>query len=56
MGSSRFETGKVAETGRNSTITSFFTVVNGVRQGGIMSPIIFNIYMDELSCELNGVI
>ena len=35
------------------TITSFFTVANGVRQGGIMSPILFNIYMDELSCELN---
>ena len=35
------------------TTTSFFTVVNGVHQGGIMSPILFNIYMDELNCELN---
>ena len=25
----------------------FFTVSNGVRQGGIMSPVLFNIYMDK---------
>ena len=33
--------------------SQFFTVSNGVRQGGIMSPVLFNIYMDELSCNLN---
>lgn len=41
-----------------------FTVTNGVRQGGIMSPLLFNVYMDYLSkifnsvnagCMLNGV-
>jgi len=43
----------------------FFTVSNGVRQGGIMSPVLFNSYMDDLSvclnnskisCSMNGVI
>ena len=34
--------------------TSFsFTVTNGVRQGGILSPHLFNVYMDELSISLN---
>ena len=30
-----------------------FLVSNGVRQGGIMSPILFNVYMDDLSNILN---
>ena len=39
---------------RWGNITSlFFTVSNGVRQGGIMSPILFNVYMDDLSHKLN---
>ena len=29
-----------------------FTVVNGVKQGGITSPILFNVYMDDLSIAL----
>jgi endonuclease/exonuclease/phosphatase family metal-dependent hydrolase len=41
-----------------------FTAGNGVRQGGILSPFFFNLYMDELSnvlnnanvgCTMNGV-
>ena len=36
-----------------TNISSFFTVSNGVRQGGIMSPILFNVYMDDLSSILN---
>jgi exonuclease III len=36
-----------------SAISSFFNISNGVRQGGIMSPILFNVYMDDLSKILN---
>ena len=31
-----------------------FTVDNGVKQGGVTSPILFNIDMDELSIALNS--
>lgn len=30
-----------------------FKVSNGVRQGGVLSPLFFNVYMDELSKNLN---
>lgn len=36
-----------------STYSEFFTVGNGVRQGGILSPLLFNVYMDDLSISLN---
>ncbi len=31
-----------------------FNVSNVVRQGGILSPFLFNVYMDELSSRLNA--
>ena len=31
-----------------TTVSSPFNVSNGVRQGGILSPALFNVYMDEL--------
>ena len=37
----------------NSTSPDFL-VGNGVKQGGIISPILFNIYMDDLSMHLNS--
>ena len=38
--------------GRNTS--SFFTVTNGVRQGGILSPFLFTLYIDDLSHRLNN--
>ena len=34
--------------------SSSFTVTNGVRQGGILSPYLFNVYVDDLSVKLNS--
>ena len=36
-------------------ISSPFSVSNGVRQGGILSPYLFNVYMDDLSTRLNNL-
>lgn len=38
----------------NATSTSF-SVKNGTRQGGILSPVLFNVYIDELSILLSNV-
>lgn len=40
-----------------STVTEGFCVSNGVRQGGILSPYLFNVYTDELSerLDMSGV-
>ena len=34
-------------------LSNSFQVSNGVRQGGILSPYLFNVYMDDLSNRLN---
>ena len=33
--------------------STLFRVSNGVKQGDIISPGLFNVYMDDLSCVLN---
>ena len=38
-----------------NTISSGFSLSNGVRQGEILNPFAFNVYMDELSCKLDSV-
>ena len=35
--------------------SSPFTVSNGVRQRGILSPYLFSLYMDDLSRKLNSI-
>ena len=37
-----------------SCFSDFFHVRNGVRQGGILSPLLFNVYNDDLSKALNS--
>ena len=34
-------------------MSEHFGVINGVRQGGILSPYLFNVYMDDLTIALN---
>ena len=39
-----------------TTISTQFTVSNGIKQSGIISPIIFNMYMDDLSIALTTLV
>ena len=36
-----------------NTFSTSFCVSNGVKQGGVISPVLFKVYMDDLSCALN---
>ena len=38
----------------NDKISEKFDVANGVRQGGVLSPLLFSIYVDDLLIELSN--
>ena len=37
-----------------NTVSSSFHLTNGVKQGGTISPVLFNVYMDDLSTSLKA--
>ena len=39
----------------NNAVTDYFTVSNGVKQGGVMSPILFSLYLDQLISRLRHI-
>ena len=38
-----------------SQVSTSFSVSNGIWQGGVMSPLLFSLYMNQLSFELNSL-
>ena len=38
----------------NGASSDTFTICNGVKQGGVISPLLFNIYLDELLLKLEA--
>ncbi len=41
-----------SRTLRNNVTGGYFNSINGVRQGGVVSPLMFTVYIDELICCL----
>ena len=36
----------------NNFVSDYFTISNGVKQGGVLSPVLFSIYLDQLIVQL----
>ena len=39
----------------NNAVTDYFTISNGVKQGGVMSPILFSLQLDQLISQLRHI-
>ena len=39
---------------RNSHVSDYFSISNGVKQGGVISPVMFNLYLDNLLIYLKN--
>ena len=39
----------------NNAVTDYFIVSNGVKQGGVLSPIFFSLYLDQLKSRLRHI-
>ena len=51
---STFESVTILYIRWGNSYSDFFISMNGVKQGGILSPLFFNVYMDNLSAQLNS--
>ena len=36
----------------NNSVSDYFTISNGCKQGGVLSPVLFSIYLDQLIAQL----
>ena len=45
---------QVSRVSWGNQLSQYFELSNGVKQSGVHSPILFNIYIDKLLLELNG--
>ena len=36
----------------NNAVSDYFTICNGVKQGGVLHPLLFSIYLDQLIAQL----
>ena len=43
---------KKSKCASDRTISDYFTITNGVKQGGVLSPVLFSIYWDQLIAQL----
>ena len=40
----------------NSHVSDYFSISNGVKQGGVISPVMFNLYLDNLLISLKSLV